>query len=187
MADFMDVKRVNALPGTLAPSTMYIVASAEAGLAEVVFSDKTGAASRHVLNKTEVQTMIDGAFSSFSNMLVVADIAARDALTLNRNALVLVLDASADATVDTGAATYVYNLATTTFVKIAEYESMDVTLTWTSIQGRPTSAVADIDDAVAKRHTHANLAYLNKVGEDLDGNFTYNGKYPKVYLAEAAW
>ena len=187
MADFMDVKRVNALPGTLAPSTMYIVASAEAGLAEVVFSDKTGAASRHVLNKTEVQTMIDGAFSSFSNMLVVADIAARDALTLNRNALVLVLDASADATVDTGAATYVYNLAATTFVKIAEYESMDVTLTWTSIQGRPTSAVADIDDAVAKRHTHANLAQLNKVGEDLDGNFTYNGQYPKVHLAEAAW
>ena len=187
MADFMNVARVSVLPGTLAPSTMYIVASAEAGLAEVVFSDKTGAASRHTINKSEIQTMIDGAFSSFSNMLVVADIAARDALTLTRNAIVLVLDATADTTVNAGAATYVYDLANTTFVKISEFESMDVTLTWSSIQGRPTSAVADIDDAVAKRHTHANLAQLDKVGEDLDGNFTYNGQYPKVYLAEAAW
>lgn len=43
---------------------------------------------------------------------------------------------------------------------------MDLILSWNNINGRPTSAVADIDDAVTKRHTHANKALLDKVGED---------------------
>lgn len=54
-----------------------------------------------------------------------ADIAARDALVLSKNSFVFVADASADATVDTGAALYFYNLATTSYTKVAEYESMD--------------------------------------------------------------
>ena len=50
-----------------------------------------------------------------------------------------------------------------TGTKIAEYESMDVVLQWNDIQGKPTSAVADIDDAVANRHSHANKALLDPI------------------------
>lgn len=61
---------------------------------------------------------------------LVDDIAARDALapTLTKNSFVLVSDASADATVDVGAALYFYNTADESFLKIAEYESLDFVL-----------------------------------------------------------
>lgn len=55
-----------------------------------------------------------------------ANIAARDALEPTKNIFALVEDASGDATVDTGSALYFYNSATDTWVKVAEYESMDV-------------------------------------------------------------
>lgn len=42
-------------------------------------------------------------------------------------------------------------------------------LAWEAIANKPTSAIADIDDAVNKRHTHANLTTLDKIGENPDG------------------
>lgn len=48
-------------------------------------------------------------------------------------------------------------------------------IAWAVITGKPSSAVADIDDAVAKKHAHANSAQLAKVGE-ADGNLTYDSK-----------
>ena len=45
---------------------------------------------------------------------------------------------------------------------------------WAVITGKPNSAVADIDDAVAKRHAHANAAQLDKIGE-VDGVMAYDG------------
>ena len=59
---------------------------------------------------------------------LVADIAARDALEMTKNSFVLVSDASADATVDAGAALYFYNISDDSFLKIAEYESLDIVI-----------------------------------------------------------
>ena len=39
-------------------------------------------------------------------------------------------------------------------------------LTWDLIQGRPSSSVADIDDAVARKHSHANAETLDGMGHD---------------------
>ena len=47
-------------------------------------------------------------------------------------------------------------------------------IAWAVITGKPESAVADIDDAVAKRHAHANAAMLDKINE-ADGVMTYDG------------
>ena len=47
-------------------------------------------------------------------------------------------------------------------------------IAWAVITGKPDSAVADIDDAVAKRHAHANAAMLDKINE-ADGVMTYDG------------
>ena len=48
-------------------------------------------------------------------------------------------------------------------------------IAWSVITGKPSSTVANIDDAVNKRHAHANKAQLDKVGE-ADGVMTYNSK-----------
>ena len=183
---FLNIKQVAALPGTLEPTTLYFVKSAEAGLMDVYLTDSTGTQARHSVTKGEVQTEINNAITNFNNMRVVADIAARDALAPNRVTIAYVVDASADTSVDAGAASYMYDPVATTWNKIHEYESLDVKLVWTSIEGRPASSAAAIDDAVAKAHTHANKAVLDKLGEDAEGNLMYNGKYPKPAI-EGSW
>jgi hypothetical protein len=121
-------------------------------------------------------------------LTIVADITARDALLpLTSAKWVYVINATGDTTVTAGGATYLYNPGTTSWVKASESESMDIVLQWSSITGRPTSAVADIDDAVARRHTHANSAQLAKIGEDAGGSMTYNGAAVGANWANAAW
>lgn len=95
-------------------------------------------------------------------------------------------DATGDATVASGGATYLYNVAGAAWVKISEAESMDVSLNWAALVGRPSSAVADIDDAVAKRHTHANKTELDKIGE-AGGELTYNGAQVKTEWGSTGW
>ena len=184
---FMHIERVTALPAVLTPSAMYIVKSSDAGLAEVYFSNSTGTEARHVINKSEINAMISTQISSFSNIQVVADITARDALNPTRNVMALALDATGDATVTNGAALYVFDDATDVWHKVSEFESLDVVLEWDAIQGRPASTVTQIDDAVSKAHTHANKAELDKIGEDAQGNFQYNGAYIDANIAVSDW
>lgn len=47
-------------------------------------------------------------------------------------------------------------------------------IAWAVITGKPNSSVEDIDDAVAKKHEHANAEQLAKVKE-ADGVMTYDG------------
>lgn len=183
----MRIERVTALPATLSPSTMYVVKSADAALAEVYFSNNDGTEARHVINKSDIQGMITGAVSDFTNIQVAADIAARNAMSPTRNVMVLALDATADTTVTSGSALYLYDVGTTTWHKVSEFESLDVVLEWDAIQGRPTSTVAAIDDAVLKAHTHANKTQLDKVGEGADGVFQYDGKYIEANVAVNDW
>ena len=94
-------------------------------------SDKADAAlaSANTYTDNALSTAIGNLDLSNSAQLV-EDIAARDALapSLTKNSFVLVSDASADATVDVGAALYFYNVAEESFLKIAEYESLDFVL-----------------------------------------------------------
>jgi len=48
-------------------------------------------------------------------------------------------------------------------------------LQWEALGNKPTSAVADIDDAVAKRHSHTNLTTLDKIGENGSNQPTWGG------------
>lgn len=59
-----------------------------------------------------------------------ADIAARDAMVagMTKNTFVMVADATGDATVGVGSALYFRNINTNTWTKVAEYESMDITI-----------------------------------------------------------
>jgi len=133
-----------------------------------------------------VQSLIDAAVNGLGAMDIVDDIAARDALDLSENAIVLVLDASADATVSSGAATYAYRASPDLWVKISEAESMDLALTWASLSDKPSSAVAEIDDAVAKKHSHANKTQLDKINE-VEGRLTYAGLAVSTDWATIGW
>jgi hypothetical protein len=173
MASFL-VERVTALPGLLAANTLYLVATGTDHV-EVYVTGNT-AVARRVFNEADVEALIDSRLAGVASVQVVADIAARDALQLTENTQVMVLDASADATVDSGAATYIYRASNDTFTKISEAESLDLALQWAAIVGRPNSSAAQIDAAVAALHTHANKSQLDKIGQNAGGDFTYDGR-----------
>lgn len=185
----MKFHKVTALPGTLEGHSVYLVAPAgKPNYVELYATSADGTSARRILNDVDIQAMIDASIAaSGAGVEIVADIAARDALTPANGKYVLVLDASADPTVNSGAASYVWRSATSTWIKLTEYESMDLSLTWAAISGKPTSSPAAIDAAVANSHTHANMTELNKIGEDGNGDFTYNGQPPRARLETAGW
>jgi hypothetical protein len=181
------IERVTALPSTVTASTMYFVKSAESPFFELYVTSSDGLDTRHVINKSEIGTLITDAVAGLSNIISSATITTRDALVLTANALVLVLDATGDTTVAAGAAMYFYDFTATTWTKVTEYESLDLSLTWANIANKPSSIVADIDDAVSKKHAHTNSAALAKIGEDTDGKLTYNSAGVEATIAVSDW
>ena len=116
-----------------------------------------------------------------------ADLTAYATANAGVSFLALVTDATGDSTVTSGSATYVVNGADASITKIAEHESMDAVISWASIVGKPNSTAADIDLAVSRMHTHANLAVLDGLG-DTGGVLTYNGSpVAPSNLTTAAW
>ncbi len=169
--------KVASLPGTLASNAMYFV---ENGTYSETYVTNTAGVARMVGNSSMINALADAriatALADRNLIEIVADITARNALAggAQRNLLVLVEDATGDATVASGAALYAWKEASATWSKIAEYENMDVSLTWASISGKPSSSAAQIDGAVTDRHTHANKSNLDKIGE-AGGKLTYDG------------
>ena len=187
MANYKVFKET-ALPGTLEANSIYLIApAAKPNYVEMYVTGTVATTVKRIVNTDDIQAMIDAALAGFSAVTVVDTIAQRDALVLDANAIVLVTDATGDATVAAGAATYAYRFSNTSWTKISEYESLDVQLTWANLQNKPTSSVTDIDDAVSKRHQHANMTELNKIGEDGDGNLTYNGALPATAWGSTSW
>lgn len=181
---------LSALPGTLEPDAFYYIENGT--YAEAYITNSAGVA-RMVGNSTMINALIAAELSqwtgSSSQVTIVADIAARNALTADAetNLMVVVLDASDDPTVDSGSALYAYSLSADTWYKLSEYESMDVTVAWDDISGKPSSTAAQIDSAVSQAHQHTNKAQLDKVGEDANGNLTYNGSAVKTQWIDKAW
>jgi len=93
---------------------------------------------------------------------VVADIAARDALTPYESLRVHVIDATADSTVDNNGAGYIYD--GTSWVKTYEEEGLDAAIDWSNIANKPTSSVTNIDDAATKKHTQGTDQALDTGG-----------------------
>ena len=193
MAGTADIKffKETALPATPVANAVYFIAPAGSPtLVEVFVTSSTGVA-RNVINRAEIQSLITAAITARNELMIAADIAARDALVLTEARYVLVKNASGDPTVASGSATYVYDPAGTTpatkWFKVSESESMDIQLTWAALQGKPTSSVAQIDAAVAATHSHANKANIDKVGQDAGGNLTYNGQLPSTGWSTTAW
>lgn len=93
--------------------------------------------------------------SNLREMRVVPDIAARDQLDTFESLRVLVLDATADPSVESGWAEYVFDGQA--YVKVGEGESLDITLSWADIQNKP-----GVFPPSAHSHTEAEITDLNK-------------------------
>lgn len=179
------VFKETAVPGTLVANAIYLVAPpANPTALEIYVVNAAGTAERHTPTLAEIQAMIDASASSPN--FVVNTIPERNALTPANGSQVLVLDATGDPTVASGAATYVWRGANSTYIKISEAESMDLTLAWSGITGRPTSTPAQIDASVTASHSHPNKTQLDKVGE-AGGAPTYDGTPLVTASATPAW
>ena len=171
----LTIQRVTALPETLAAETIYLVKTGTELTLTVTGND--GAVVATTVSKADVNTAIStaiGAVDMSNSVEFAADIAARDAMTLTKSTFVYVADATGDPTVTAGAAMYLYDFTNTTWIKVTEYESLDLVLSWDSINGRPESSGGDIDDAVSKSHSHDNMEVLDLLSVD-DGKLQYNG------------
>lgn len=176
------IRKVTSLPAALEPNSLYLVGDGTTD-AEAFITSNTGAAVGFG-NTAFVNALINTALSAQSNFEVVADIAARDALTPASSVLVLVTDASADATVDSGAAMYAWD--GTAWSKVTEFESLDVNITWSSITDGPASTPTLVDLAVSQTHVHTNSTELDKIGEDADGCLTFDN-VPYVSSPQLDW
>ena len=184
MANFR-AEKVTALPGTLTANTIYLVTDPVADLLQVHVSNSSGTASRHVPTMAEINTAINNSIAAANGIVIVSDITQRDNLGYSLpSKMVLVVDATGDATVLSGAATYVSD--GNNWIKIAEHESLDVTLEWSGIQNGPTSTVAAIDLAVTNSHTHANKATLDLLSAT-NGDLYYNSVAVGTSFASVNW
>lgn len=189
MATFK-IFRETALPSTLEPYALYVVApTTKPNYIELYSTNATGTQAKRIINESDVQALINSSIANLGSIEVVDNIAQRNALNPTKNIHVYVIDATADPTVVSGSASYVYQLATSTWHKFSESESLDLDLTvyWADIVNKPTSSASAIDTAVANSHTHTNKTQLDKVGEDVNGNFTYNGSLPVINWSSVGW
>lgn len=183
------VFKETALPGSPEANAVYFITPVGyPDLVEIVVTNNAGSVPhRHVLNRADVQTMINDSLGSLNEIQIVDNIAARNALNPTSSIYVYVKNATGDATVASGGATYLYDLSTTSWVKTSEAESMDIAVTWASITGKPSSSAAAIDSAVANSHTHANITQLNQIGQNGNGELTYNGVQVKTEWSTTGW
>jgi len=187
MSNFLATK-VLALPATLAPNTVYFVADADdADLIKVYVSTNDGLQARRVPTMTDIVASINDIVTSANSVEVTglyADLSGVDFNVNGPTKMVLVLDATGDTSVSSGAATYVNHSGN--WIKIAEHESQDLVLQWSAIQGRPTSSATAIDDAVAASHSHSNASVLELLTDNA-GVLMYDGTPVATQFGAAEW
>lgn len=184
------IYKETALPGTLTAHSVYLVAPPQRpDYVEIYVTGASASTIKRVIDQDDVQSLIDSAVANLATgALIVDNIAARNAIQNPLNAQqVFVVDATGDTTVASGAATYIWRASTTSWIKISESESLDVSVTWSAITGKPSSSASDIDDAVTKRHQHTNITQLNKISENGSGHFQYAGAYPQIEWSSSGW
>lgn len=180
---------LSALPTTLEADAFYFIENGN--YVESYITNSEGIA-RQIGNSLMINTLVAAALASWSGassqIIIVPDIPARDTLsaTAETNLMVLVVDATGDATVESGSALYAYDFTATIWYKLSEYESMDIAIAWSNISDGPNSSVAQIDDAVAKAHAHTNKAVLDKLSED-GGALLFDGDPISTTWATKNW
>lgn len=139
-------------------------------------SDGNIGGSASTMTHQEVYDLIVETNKVISSIKLVSTIAERDSLTLDKDTLVLVIDATEDPTVDSGGAGYLYIYGDGVYAKFFETEGLDIELLWDNIIGRPLSSPEDIDNTVSLKHEHSNKAVLDKLSVNEIGQLTLDDK-----------
>lgn len=182
--------RVNALPQAVEPSAMYIVKSADSTVANLYFTSTDGSIT--VPGVTE-QFVIDKVSqlnsSGWNDFEIVETITERNAMLKPGNTLIMVVDASGDEFGSTGSVLYMYRKTTDTYLLMSSFNGGGgVAVSWASISGRPNSSAANIDSAVQNSHTHINMATLNRIGINTDGQMLVDGAmFANVVMLPGSW
>ncbi len=165
--------QVTALPATLVADAFYFIEDIPNGATEGFLTNNAGVA-RAIGSSSMINNLID---TKLAAMKAVIDVPLFSDLTGHtENAVIFVHDASGDPLVDSGSALYYYDASDDTYTLQAKYENVTVSAAWADLTDKPTSTVADIDDAVSKRHAHANKTDLDKITKgtgntlEIDGN-----------------
>lgn len=174
----MQIQKLTAVPSTPAePNALFLVSvTGTPEHFELYASSKDGSQLKRLLGKADIEAIVKAQLAGVGKYKVVSDISERDGLPEMDKSSVYVKDATADGTVKAGGAFYLYDGATTSWIKVSEAESLDVALSWDSLTGKPNSSASQIDNAVSQAHTHSNQSELDKIGQDEHGNLTYDSK-----------
>lgn len=179
--------KVLELPNPVEPNTIYAVAEPATGLMALYLSNYHGSGTRMLPSGYHVLEMVTEAIASINNIQIADTYAQLSQFVRDKPYLVLVTDASDDPSVNSGSAIYFYNTVEARWAKVGEYESMDMVFQWDAIQGGPVSSAASIDSMVNQRHSHTNLAQLDKVGQDAEGKFMYGNQYVRPIIKSVDW
>ncbi len=184
-------QKVLVLPTTFTPNTIYIVGNGEVNnVAGMYVSDLTGTTVRSIVDVAFTSDLINNMLSEINSgrTFVVDTYSDLSTVDTNLYTMAMVIDATGDVSVNSGAALYVYRQTTTSWVKISETESNDLVFDWQYLQNKPNATKEEIDAAVAASHTHNNSEVLNKIGEDQEGNITFNNVViTPILLTKVEW
>jgi hypothetical protein len=182
----LKVFKETAVPTTWVADSVYFIQASTSSYMEIYTTSNT-AIPKRLINETDISSLIAAGITASKELKIVADISERNALNPTSTIAVYVIDATGDITVLSGGAYYLYNPTGSFWIKTAEAESLDVVLSWESIEGRPVSTATEIDSAVANSHTHSNKTQLDNISEDANGNFTYRTKFPSTGWETTNW
>lgn len=118
--------------------------------------------------------------ATYKEAEVVADITARDALTAFSGLHALVIDATADPSIEAGGAEYVYDGSN--WQKISEFNDLDLVINWADIQNKPAylGSFINLPDTpadyaghggkiVAVNATEDGIEFIDTVTSNVDG------------------
>lgn len=106
--------------------------------------------------------------TKFKEANVVANITERDGLEVFEGLHALVLDATADSTVEVGGAEYVFD--GTDWVKIAELSAIDALVSWNNVTDKPNipTSLTDLTDVAPYEGNAGKLVVVNASGTGFD-------------------
>ncbi len=70
---------------------------------------------------------------------------------------------------------------------LAQADWKNINLDWTNIKGKPTSTVANIDDAVTKAHQHSNKIAIDKITESGSLPLWNGSPWPAASVSSVPW
>lgn len=169
-------KSFPSLPEDRHKNCLYLVKPDGSTVIDTYLVDGQGNAYSH-FNEPRFAELFEKYSQSLNSFFIVETIANRDALNLQFNTLVFVIDATGDPSVPEGSALYFYSRVHNLFTKVFQSTGLD----WNFLSGRPQSSPAEIDEAVAKSHSHGNKDLLDMLGT-VNNNLYFKGQPVTRYL-----